>query len=130
MRNHFFSKLLGLALSCIITSVFAKPGLLFNVNSSGPAIAANITLCLNGTAISSCQNYLISGQNLAISATSHNNYPFAGIKILTPGFTINGCTIHSNGYCIFTLNHGDPNQLTIKKRTLLQDIQLEALYRV
>ena len=80
-------------------------GLLFNISASGTPNEINLRLCLNGKGVLSCQNYTVSSAYLTITTTiSHHTYPYAGIKILTPGYELTGCTPYNNGYCLFTLS--------------------------
>ncbi|MCX7125776.1 MAG: hypothetical protein NTU49_08585, partial [Gammaproteobacteria bacterium] len=68
-------------------SIFAAA--FFNITATGPSAQVNITLCLNGKAPLSCQNYTVSALNLSIKTTVPNHiYPDAGIKINTPGYSI------------------------------------------
>jgi hypothetical protein len=89
-------------------AAFAGPlaGTFFNVASSGPSAPITMTICLNGTGALSCQNYTASGTNFTITSNIPNHtYPNAGIKITTPGYTLAGCTMSSNGYCIFSVSN-------------------------
>ena len=66
----------------------------------------------------SCQNFTISALNLQINTTVPDHvYPYAGIKINTPGFTLANlgidCTPNSNGYCLFSVNNTLPKTLTL-----------------
>ncbi|MDR3476412.1 MAG: hypothetical protein P4M14_00090 [Gammaproteobacteria bacterium] len=84
--------------------VFA--GALFNVAATGPSAQISMTLCLNGKGPLSCQTYTASAVNFSITTTIPNHtYPAAGIKINTPGYTPTGCTMSSNGYCLFTVSN-------------------------
>lgn len=107
----------------------AKTGLLFNVEESGSPASADIILCLNGKGPASCQKYHVSANDLTISTTIKNNYPVAGIKVLTAGYTATECTTYKNGYCLFgtgqrtrtlvRLNPGEPTpDRTSKAQTL------------
>ncbi|MGC1182302.1 MAG: hypothetical protein WA877_05135, partial [Legionella sp.] len=94
-------------------------GPLFNVTATGFSAEVNITLCLNGLGILSCQYYNVSALNLSISTIAHNHvYPAAGIKINTPGYTIEDlgvvCTPISNGYCLFSVSDTAPKAITLK----------------
>lgn len=85
-------------------TIFA--GSLFNVSATGPAAQISMTLCLNGLGHLSCQNYTTSASNLSITTTIPNHtYPNVGIKINTPGYTPTGCTMNSNGYCLFSASN-------------------------
>ena len=66
-------------------------------------------LCLNGKGPLSCQNYNVDALNLKITSTIPNHtYNYAGIKINTPGYSINNtgadCTVYDNGYCLFSVS--------------------------
>jgi hypothetical protein len=85
----------------------AAGGFLFNVIATGKAANVNITLCLNAKGPYSCQTYNVSALNLSITTTIPNHvYPYAGIKINTPGFTLapGYCTPLANGYCMFSVS--------------------------
>jgi len=85
-------------------TVFA--GLFFNVAATGPAAQISMTLCLSGQGPLSCQNYTASAANLSITTTIPNHtYPNVGIKINTPGYIPTGCTMNSNGYCLFSVSN-------------------------
>lgn len=100
--RYFF--MLGMLLSS--QSLFAGNGLLFNVTASGGAPQSlQVTLCLNGRGPLSCQNYTLNNLNLAITTVANHTYPAAGIKINTPGYTLSGCTMIKNGYCLFGVSH-------------------------
>lgn len=93
--------------SCCVSH--AAPNLLFNILETGTPASVSITLCLNGTGPLSCQNYTVAALNLRITTTIlHHNYPNAGIKINTPGYTLAGLGIHcastQNGYCLFSVS--------------------------
>ena len=46
-------------------------------------------LCLNGKGPVTCQHYEVSALTLNIRTTIPNHtYPYAGIKITTPGYTL------------------------------------------
>jgi hypothetical protein len=84
----------------------ALAGTFFNVTSSGLPAQISMTICLNGTAGISCQNYTASATNFTITSNIPNHtYPNAGIKINTPGYTLAGCTMNSNGYCTFSVSN-------------------------
>ena len=111
---------------------FAGPGALFNVATSGTPGNVSIDLCLNGKGPVSCQTYTLTALTLTITTTTpRKTYPYAGIKINTPGFTIANigatCTPISNGYCLFSVSSTSPivinlvgkNTLAITPSTLL-----------
>jgi hypothetical protein len=97
------------ALTCLLISSgcyqTALAGTFFNVASSGLPAQISMVICLNGAGPLSCQNYTASATNFTITSNiPHHTYPGAGIKITTPGYTLNGCTMNSNGYCIFSVS--------------------------
>jgi len=86
-------------------TMYAAPGPLFNVTSTGPSASISMTLCLNGLGPLSCQNYTTSSSNITIKTTVPNHtYSNAGIKIITPGYAPAGCTMNANGYCLFSVS--------------------------
>jgi len=108
----------------ILLSLFITPvvyanndlgiGSLFNVSSSGTPANLNITLCLNSSGPISCQNYSVTGLTLSISTNIPNHsYPNAGIKINTAGYTPSGCSLISNGYCVFSASQNTPDSIAI-----------------
>ena len=98
-------------------------GPFFNVQALGGLPAQiSVTLCLNGNAPLSCQNYTAPATNFSINTTIPNRtYRSAGIKVNTPGYVVNtdftlrkkdskvstpsvlpaGCQMNNNGFCIF-----------------------------
>lgn len=97
---------------------FARTGLFFNISATGGQDTVGIILCLNGKGSLSCQNYTVSGVNLTIKTTITNHtYPFAGIRINTPGFTPQNCTPISNGYCLFSVSNTVPANIFISKNS-------------
>lgn len=108
----------------------AGSGLLFNVVATGIPANLSITLCLNGKGPLSCQNYTVSARNLSIKTTLPNHvYPAAGIKINTPGYSLAGCTLIGNGYCLFSVSSTAPASITVSKngQTTLTSKSLLAL---
>ncbi len=96
----------------------AKSGLLFKIAESGAPASADIILCLNGKGALSCQNYHVSAQSLALSTVARHDYPAAGIKVLTPGFEVTGCTpYYPNGYCLFAVNLQTPTTILLNGTT-------------
>jgi hypothetical protein len=80
-------------------------GTFFNVTSSGAPGPITMVICLNGAGPLSCQNYTAQATNLTITSNIPNHtYPGAGIKLTTPGYTLAGCTMSSNGYCLFSVS--------------------------
>jgi hypothetical protein len=109
-----FRTLFFLFILLICHPSFAHNASLFNISASGGAPGnLSVILCLNGTGQgSSCQTYIVSNLNLNITTAAPNHiYPTAGIKINTPGYTVSGCTMASNGYCLFSVS--DKNSVTI-----------------
>ena len=105
-------------LMMVCQSVFSGGGTLFNVSATGTPAQVSITLCLNGTGPLSCQYYNVSALTLSILTTIPNHtYSFAGIKINTPGFTPQGCTPISNGYCLFSVSYATPARIFISKNS-------------
>ena len=77
----------------------------FKITGSGTATTLDIVLCLNGKGPLSCQNYTVTRRTLSIlSIRPSHTYPSAGIKITTPGYAPSGCTLYSNGYCLFPVS--------------------------
>lgn len=100
----------------VYQSAFSAGGLFFNVSATGEPENLNITLCLNGKGPISCQNYNVSALTLIIFTTIPNHsYPFAGIKINTPGYVLSGCTAINNGYCLFTVSDKTAANIEIKQ---------------
>lgn len=88
-------------------------GNFFSVTSTGTARPIAIILCLNGKGPISCQNYTVPALNLTISTTIPHSYPSAGIKILTPGYTLSGCLPDTNGYCLFPVSNTTTKNIVI-----------------
>jgi hypothetical protein len=54
----------------------------------------------------SCQNFTTPASNLNIKTTIANHtYLYAGIKINTKSYIPTGCSMNSNGYCLFSVNN-------------------------
>ena len=86
----------------------ANTGDLFSISGSGLAATLDVQLCLSvsGTTPWNCENHTVTRQTLSIrTVTPNHTYPAAGIKILTSGYTLTGCTFLSNGYCQFTVSN-------------------------
>ena len=113
-KVQYFLALFLLLLSQI---VIASSGLLFNVTATGGApTPLQISLCLNGKGPLSCQIYNVNYLNVSITTTIPNHkYPIAGIKINTPGYNLTGCTMISNGYCLFTVSNKTAATIGITK---------------
>ncbi len=108
----------ALATLLLMGNAFAGSGELFNVSATGTPANVNITLCLNGKGALSCQNYTVSALTLTISASIPNHvYPFIGIKINTPGYTLDNsavdCTPSSNGYCLFSASQSQAKTVSL-----------------
>ncbi len=89
-------------------------GNLFTVTGTGTVVTLDITLCLNGKGPLSCQDYTVTRETLSIlSAAPNHTYPAAGIKIRTPGYTPSGCSLFSNGYCLFSVSNTTPATITV-----------------
>lgn len=113
MKPHYFLSLFSLLL--MTQAKLAYSGLLFNITATGGAPETiSLELCLNGVGPLSCQNYSVGNLNLSILSTIPNhNYNAAGIKVNTPGYTLTGCTMINNGYCIFTVSNTSPASIAI-----------------
>lgn len=86
----------------------------FNITASGGADPVEIILCLNGKGPLTCQHYKVNNLNLSITTTTPNHtYPSAGIKITTPGYEPAGCTMISNGYCLFSVSNTSAATISI-----------------
>jgi len=102
-------------------TVFA--GSFFNVSATGPAAQISLTLCLNGQGPLSCQNYTTSAINLSIATTIPNHtYPNAGIKINTPGYSLTGCSMNANGYCLFSASDTTAATIPLTSTTCTPDL--------
>ncbi|MDR3443136.1 MAG: fibronectin type III domain-containing protein [Legionella sp.] len=84
---------------------FAQTAPFFKIVEAGTPAAVDVILCLNGTGSLSCQNYHFSAQDVRISTTAAHHYPAVGIKVLTPGYRVTGCTPYPNGYCLFAASN-------------------------
>lgn len=86
-------------------SAFCDAGSYFNITATGTPANLSISLCLNGKAALSCQNYNASATILNVSTlVTNHTYPNAGIRINTPGHVVSGCTPTRNGYCLFSVS--------------------------
>jgi hypothetical protein len=113
MKLHYFPGLLGLLL--MTQAKWAYSGLLFDITATGGAPEAiSLSLCLNGKGPLSCQNYSVNNLNLSILSTIPNHtYNAAGIKVNTPGYTLTGCTMINNGYCLFAVSNKSAASIAI-----------------
>ena len=97
------------SLMLISLSANANTGNLFNISTTGASADVNITVCLNGLSPLSCQNYTLSALDVTISPNIPNHvYPSIGIKINTPGYTLDGCSPSPDGYCLFSASQSEP----------------------
>ena len=93
----------------------ASSEFLFNVSATDTPANVNMTLCLNGIAPVSCQNYLATALDLHIRTSIPNHaYPSVGIKINNnPSYLLTGCTPITNGYCLFSASDKSPANISI-----------------
>ncbi|WP_019216575.1 acetate and sugar kinases/Hsc70/actin family protein [Legionella tunisiensis] len=113
MKRHLTT--LSVLFTLLLTSQIAFAAAFFNVSSTGlSSETISITLCLNGKAPLTCQNYNVSSLNLNITTTVPNRtYPSVGIKVNRPNyFPLLGCTPLANGYCLFSANSVSPAKIT------------------
>ncbi len=115
MLKLFLSKFVILFVGIFCQLVQAGSGLLFNVTASGTPATYNITICLNADGPLSCQNADVTALNLSILTTIPNHtYPNAGIKINTPGYTLqSSCLKNSLGFCTFQLSNTVPVHVSV-----------------
>ena len=115
---------IGVALLLLLgQSSFAGSAFLFQVTATGTPAQVNITLCLNGKGPLSCQNFNVLALNLSITTTIPNHvYPFAGIKINTPGYTLadlgTACAPLGNGICQFSVSDTAAKAITVKSNSV------------
>lgn len=111
--------LCGLILSIFpYLSALAVTGNFFQIAESGIQETIDIVLCLNAFGPMTCQNYTVQHGVLDLTTvTPSYHYANAGIKLLTPGYTLtadqSGCTPIQNGYCIFAVNDRLPTTIVI-----------------
>lgn len=106
-------------LVCIhhVVSAAPSPGRFFTISSYGSPVDVDVTLCLNvkGKVPTSCQEYTVSAVNLSLLTVPMHIYPYAGIKINSPYYSIgSGCTPLSNGFCMFYVSHRSSATIQIK----------------
>lgn len=137
-----YLKKIGLVLSLIVChSMFAESGLLFDVSATGTPAPDKpmITLCLNGKASISCQNYTVPALSLKILAVPNHFYPNAGIKINTAAYKIGNlgidCVPQANQYCLFSVSNAIPKSISLVfngplliSPSLLSNAMLSTLY--
>lgn len=114
--------------SCSFLLLFFYQALLcaapfFSVSSSGSALTATVSLCLNGKGPLTCQAYAVTGNELTIKSLIPNKvYPIAGIKVLTAGISVNlssnTCTPDPSGYCLFSASSTQSVTIPIASTTL------------
>lgn len=97
-------------------SIFARN--FFIIDDTQVSANYGIILCLNGYGPLTCQNYTVTHEVLNISTViPGHTYPAAGIKVITPGFTIDdsdsNCSLISNGYCIFSVSDSSPATIIV-----------------
>lgn len=87
----------------LLSSQAFAGGLLFDVQSSNEGLTIPLVLCLDGKSEMSCQKFTAQGLNLSVKTTTTRttSYSNAGIKVMTSGFKLSGCTPYGNGYCLF-----------------------------
>lgn len=91
MNREWTGIILGL-MTLVAQSVLAQPNAFFSVSTAG--------------------------NNLSIATTIPNHlYQQAGIKILTPGYSIQNtgvdCKLASNGYCLFSVSKSQPHSIAL-----------------
>lgn len=107
-------------LLCLFTmlinqNVAAMSGKFFNIMTTENSTHLSSTICLSGTGPITCQDYILSDLNFSITTTvPHHAYPTAGIKINTPGYTLTGCTMISNGFCLFATSDVLPATIGVR----------------
>lgn len=77
-----------------------------------------ITLCLNGKAPASCQNYTVGSSNLYIKTNiPEHNYSFIGIKADSALYRPSNCTLIDNGFCLFSANNSNEAIIVMESTT-------------
>src|SRR3990167_24511 len=103
------NKVLMIAIAMLLIAISlasAAAGDLFSITGSGTVATLDIQLCLNAQTPWNCEKHTVTRQTLSIRTTHPNHtYPAAGIKILTSGYTLSGCTFLSNCYCQFSVSN-------------------------
>jgi hypothetical protein len=110
MRTFVANKMAMVFFMLFVTINFANAntGDLFSISGSGLAATLDVQLCLSvsGATPWNCENHTVTRQSLSIRTLIPNHtYPAAGIKLLTSGYSLTGCTFLSNGYCQFTASN-------------------------
>lgn len=112
---NFRATLLFLFTMLINQNVAAISGQFFNIMTTENSTHLSSTICLSGTGPMTCQDYILSDLNFSITTTvPHHAYPIAGIKINTPGYTLTGCTMISNGFCLFATSDVLPANIGVR----------------
>lgn len=103
----------------IASNGYAETGLFFKISSTEATPSLNIQLALDGRIPLTCQNYKVSGLSLIINTIITNHtYPFAGIRIVNPGYRLAGLTPLKNGFYLFSVsNTSSANFLIIPPNT-------------
>lgn len=114
MLRKYIAWMLCAVLLSLSQLVWAQSGDLFSISSSGTVGSVQVRVCLNGKGPTSCENHTVSNFTLSINTTIANHtYPQIGIKSVTPGYSFTGCTMYSNGYCIFSASDTSAANVTI-----------------
>lgn len=102
---------------CLLTlsqAGLANTGAFFNVSADGPQASLSVTLCLNAREALSCQTFAVNNTQLHITTTIPNHtYPYAGIKINTPGYSPLGCSGTSHDFCLFSASDSAMSRITV-----------------
>ena len=109
----------SIASSAVMLEALPPNGRLFNIESSGTPAQAQVTLCLNGKGPLTCEMLPVSGLELNINSTVPNHtYPFAGIKINTPGYVLANpgidCIPLANGFCLFVVSNTQSKTIALR----------------
>ncbi len=100
------------------TTAFSSSADLFAITASGTVTTLDIQLCLNGNTPWSCEKHTVTRDTLSIRTTIPNHtYTAIGIKVLTPGYTLTGCQMISNGYCLFSASNTAATTITATSTT-------------
>lgn len=115
MRS-FLRSLFSSILLTVCVSVYGTPNnnLFFDISENAPTVPLQIELALNAWGPFSTQNYTVHGLELTIRTTiPDHTYPFAGIKIDSPGYRIAGSSPFQNGFYPFLVSDTSPANLLI-----------------
>lgn len=97
----------------MVSSISAYSGQFFEITGSGQPATLDLVLCLNAEGPLTCQNYTATRQTLRIRTIIPNHtYPKAGIRLNTPGYSLSGCRLISNGYCLFPVSDTSSAEVT------------------